>query len=480
MRVDGSDVSRTVGWVLSIAAFAVVVAVIVVAGVAVNRDPVEVGAAPEVRRVASPMTPADSSEGAGTADRVGLRDGVRGVMDRMAGNPALGDLNALVADAATGEDLWGRGEDVAVTPASSMKVLTAAAALLELDHGKTVETRVLRYPGEDAVVLVGGGDTTLSRDGAGFYPGAASIRDLAREVRDSLGVPDGAAVGTVYVDASLFRDTFHPSWDRANVAAGFIAPVEPVMVDGARLSLDREDAPRTPAPAEGAGRALADELGAAKVEVLADGAPAASGDAQPEVVGSVESAPLVDRVRQMMTASDNVLAEALAREVAVARGVEPTFAGAAQAVRDTLGEHGLALSGSGDGTAVLADSSGLSSDNRVSPRQLGTVLTAAARPIDALPEHDAGRGTSARLRPLLDSLPVAGVSGTLTDRYSGSGGAGWVRAKTGTLDGTSALAGYVVTEGGETLTFVLLSNDAQLLPARAAADAIATQLRGLD
>ncbi|HHT32141.1 MAG TPA: D-alanyl-D-alanine carboxypeptidase/D-alanyl-D-alanine-endopeptidase, partial [Corynebacterium sp.] len=90
-----------------------------------------------------------------------------------------------------------------------------------------------------------------------------------------------------------------------------------------------------------------------------------------------------------------------------------------------------------------------------------------------------GRDLAVELRPLLDSMPVGGVSGTLAGRYGGSGGAGWVRAKTGTLDGTSALAGYTTTKGGDVLTFVLLSNDASLLPARAAADATAAKLRDL-
>ena len=76
-------------------------------------------------------------------------------------------------------------------------------------------------------------------------------------------------------------------------------------------------------------------------------------------------------------------------------------------------------------------------------------------------------------------MPVGGVSGTLAGRYGDSGGAGWVRAKTGTLDGTSALAGYTVTEGGGVLTFVMLSNEASLLPARAAADAAAAKLHAI-
>lgn len=470
--------SRIVGWLSAVVVFAVVVVMIVVAGIAYNRENVIVAEAPEVRGVESPLTPAGGVGAAEGATSPELAAEVRRVMDSMSSNPALGDLHGVVSAAATGESLWGKDEAVAALPASSMKILTGAAALLELDHGARVETKVLRYPGEDSVVLVGAGDPTLSRSGDGFYDGAASIDDLARQVREATGTAEGAAVDTVYVDASLFGETFHSTWDRSGIGAGYIAPVEPVMVDGARLSLDREDAPRTDSPAAGAGRALADAVGAGTVEVLSDGT-GSRFTGQPEVVATVRSAPLIERVRQMMTESDNVLAESLAREVAMARGGQPTFRGAAAAVRDTLAEHGLQLTGEGDRAAVLADSSGLSVDNRLSPAHLTTVLGAAARPLETLPEQDPLRPTVEALRPLLDTLPVAGVSGTLTGRYSGSEGAGWVRAKTGTLDGSSALAGYLVTEGGNVLTFALLSIDAPLLPARAAADEMATALRGI-
>lgn len=345
------------------------------------------------------------------------------------------------------------------------------------------------------MVLVGAGDPTLSVDGAGFYPGAASIAEIAEQVRTSLGVaegqpvPQGAGASTVYVDRSLFRDTFHSTWERAGIEDGYIAPVEPVMVDGARLSLDREDARRTPEPAAGAGQALATALGVANVEVLAPEESAQSRfGGEPEVLAEVESAPLSERVHQMMTRSDNVLAESLAREVAIARGLTPDFAGGAKAVADVLAEHGLALEKTGSSAANLADSSGLSEDNRVTPAQLDRVLLAATgrHPgIDGADGTGADEGEddanelTAKLRPLLDAMPVGGVSGTLAERYSGSDGAGWVRAKTGTLDGTSALAGYTVTKGGDVLTFVLLSNEASLLPARAAADAAATNLHDI-
>lgn len=491
--------SRTVGWMLSVAAFAVVVCVIVVAGLAANANRVTVADAPQVPGVQSPLRPAGSVQGlddgpsaAPSADESELKAQVAAVMDGAAKDPALGELTAVVSSAASGAVLWEQGSGEPTRPASSLKILTAAAALLQLDHDKTVVTRVVRYPGQEGMVLVGGGDPTLSRDGGGFYPGSASIADIAEDVRSTLGVAEGDAVpGPVYVDRSLFRDTFHSTWDREGIQVGYIAPVEPVMVDGARLALDREDARRTPDPAAGAGEALAAALGGAKVEVLAPEASAAQkfgGGAEPEELASAESAPLAERVRQMMTQSDNVLAESLAREVAIDRGLTPDFAGAAKAVADTLAEHGLGLETSGPSAANLADSSGLSADNRVTPAQLDRVLLAAAGQgagsdgagAGEIDDDDGdGRDLAVELRPLLDSMPVGGVSGTLAGRYGGSGGAGWVRAKTGTLDGTSALAGYTTTKGGDVLTFVLLSNDASLLPARAAADATAAKLRDL-
>ena len=68
------------------------------------------------------------------------------------------------------------------------------------------------------------------------------------------------------------------------------------------------------------------------------------------------------------------------------------------------------------------------------------------------------------LRPLVDLLPVAGGSGTLSDRFldpeTSQGAAGWLRAKTGSLTATNALAGIVTDRGGRVLTFALISNGA--------------------
>ena len=93
---------------------------------------------------------------------------------------------------------------------------------------------------------------------------------------------------------------------------------------------------------------------------------------------------------------------------------------------------------------VLQDGSGLSRSNQVQPVALAALLGRAAR--------------DPRLRPLLTGLPVAGFDGTLTLRFLGPGAApaaGEVRAKTGTLEGVSALAGLVRTASGRLLAFDL-------------------------
>ncbi len=102
--------------------------------------------------------------------------------------------------------------------------------------------------------------------------------------------------------------------------------------------------------------------------------------------------------------------------------------------------------------ATLQDSSGLSVDDRLTAKTLDAVVQAAAGPDEPA------------LRPLLDLLPIAGGSGTLSDRFldrtANTGPAGWLRAKTGSLTAVNALAGVVTDHSGRVLTFALISNDA--------------------
>ena len=162
-------------------------------------------------------------------------------------------------------------------------------------------------------------------------------------------------------------------------------------------------------------------------------------------------------VRTALQNSDNVLAEALGREVARAAGEPTTFDGAARAVVRALGEAGIDTTG-----VTLADTSGLSVNDRVPARD------ARAESSPRPPRPPATDPRTAALRPLLDGLPVAGGrrarSPTATcPGTPAAGGRGWVRAKTGTLTGANALAGVVGTVDGRVLVFALMSNGADPL-----------------
>jgi D-alanyl-D-alanine carboxypeptidase/D-alanyl-D-alanine-endopeptidase (penicillin-binding protein 4) len=373
-------------------------------------------------------------------------------------DPNLGNLTGRITDAITGAQLWAQGADIPMQPASTNKMLTAAAALLALERDARVTTRVLTGTRPGVVVLVGGGDPTLSAAPEGqdtWYRNAARISDLAEQVTSS-----GNDVTAVQVDVSAYSGpTMAPGWDPADIDGGDIAPMEAVMLDGGRTQPVSVESRRSTTPALDAGRALAVALKVdpATVTVLPKGLRGGT------EIASVQSPPLMERLRDMMNASDNVMAEAIGREVAAAANRPQSFAGAVDAVLDELDGAKVDTGG-----AKLLDSSGLSVDDRLTAETLDEVVNAAAG--SAQPE----------LRPLVDLLPIAGGSGTLSNRYldtdAGRAAAGFLRAKTGSLTGTNSLAGIVTDASGRVLTFALISNNAGPT-GRIAIDNLAATLR---
>jgi serine-type D-Ala-D-Ala carboxypeptidase/endopeptidase (penicillin-binding protein 4) len=373
-------------------------------------------------------------------------------------DPNLGALTGRITDAITGAQLWAQGADVPMQPASTNKVLTTAAALLALDRDARLTTRVIASGQPGVVVLKGGGDPTLSAAPAGqdtWYKHAARLTDLADQVRRS-----GIDVTTVQVDISAYSGpTMAPGWDPADIDGGDIAPMEAVMLDGGRTQPVSVESWRSTTPALDAGRALAVALKVdpATVTVLPTGLRGG------QEIASVQSPPLIERLRQMMNESDNVMAESIGREVAAEQNRPQSFDGAVQAVLSQLDKAKIDT-----GNARLLDSSGLSVDDRLTAETLDGVVNAAAG------------SDQPTLRPLLDLLPIAGGSGTLSNRYldtdAGRAAAGYLRAKTGSLTGTNSLAGIVTDASGRVLTFAFISNNAGPT-GRTAIDALAAVLR---
>lgn len=390
--------------------------------------------------------------------KAGVTSALRGAI----GDPALGKLSGAVIDPASGTVLWESGADRPLTPASTTKVLTAAAALLAVDHTATLTTKVVEGSAPGEVVLVAGGDPTLSTVPSGedsLYPGSAHLDDLVEQVKKA----SGGSIDTVRLDLGAFTGGPRAKgWSPEDAPSTYAAPVEAGMLDGGRENPTAKDSRRVGDPSGALAKTFADRLGARVGEpgTAAQGA---------KVLGEVESAPMTELIDTMLTDSDNVLAEAIARRTAVELGKEPSFAGGAEATLEVLRKHDFDLTG-----VELSDGSGLSVDNRIPARLLAEVLAAAAG-------EDDNNARTRQLRPLLGGLPVAGGSGTLADRYGGAGASpakGWVRAKTGTLSEVNTLAGVVLDNDGRVLVFALMSAGTSPSAARPALDDVAAKLRG--
>ena len=146
----------------------------------------------------------------------------------------------------------------------------------------------------------------------------------------------------------------------------------------------------------------------------------------------------------LLRTSDNYLTEVIGRMAALAAGKPGSNDGAVAAVLQQLEELKIPA-----GTLRAADVSGLALANQVSARQLSEVVRAITS------------GADTRLRAGLAGFPVAGLTGTLGDRYMDAAtarGAGLVRAKTGTLNTVIALSGYVVDADGRLLVFSFIGN----------------------
>ncbi|MET9434166.1 D-alanyl-D-alanine carboxypeptidase/D-alanyl-D-alanine-endopeptidase [Streptomyces sp. NPDC006551] len=344
-------------------------------------------------------------------------------------DPGLGPLRtASVVDTATGRQLYGEGATTPMTPASTIKIATTVAALSALGPDHRIPTTAAATPDARTVTLTGGGDPTLDR---------ARLGTLATHTARAVKGRGVTAVRVTY-DTSLYQGPVrHPIGRNEN-----IAPVSALMLDAGRLDKSRSGrAPRSDDPAKDAATAFAELLTSAGITV--QGAPAPGRAPKSAPLARTYSAPLADLVERTLTYSDNDLAEALARQTALARKQPASFDGAGRAVRAELAALGLPLAG-----ARFADGSGLSRADRVSAALLTGLLTRAADP--ARPA----------LRPVLTGLPVGGFSGTLEGRFdtgSATTGAGLVRAKTGTLNGVNTLAGTVVTADGRLLAFAFLA-----------------------
>ncbi|WP_405360950.1 D-alanyl-D-alanine carboxypeptidase/D-alanyl-D-alanine-endopeptidase [Kitasatospora sp. NBC_00085] len=414
------------------------------------------------------LASAEAGPTAGLPTGQGLQQALATVL----GDRNLGTVSLAVADAAGGRLLYGSGENTPATPASTTKLATSVAALSLIPGDTRLTTRVVKGADPGEITLVGGGDPTLTAlpadqvQIAGLPADAdtapASLDALARQTAAALKATGTTTVKLDY-DLSLYSgNPQHKNHDAANIAL-----VTSLMVDEGKVDpKSREDAPaRVADPALSAADAFATLLKAQGVTVDGRAKPAtAPAAATAPVLGRVDSPTVARLVERLLTTSDNTLAEAIARQAALAAHQPASFEGAATAVTQELARLGVPTAG-----VVLNDGSGLHQGNAIPPAVLVQLLSLAASE-----QHPT-------LRPVLTGLPIAGFTGTLGKRFgSGSGAAeaaGLVRAKTGSLSGVNTLAGTVVDAEGRLLSFAVMTRtNAPADTARAAMDRIVARL----
>ncbi|MEO6628609.1 MAG: D-alanyl-D-alanine carboxypeptidase/D-alanyl-D-alanine-endopeptidase [Aquihabitans sp.] len=352
-----------------------------------------------------------------------------------------------------GAPVFSHASDLPLIPASTQKLVTAAVALDVLGADHRFRTPAVSAPPVAGVVngdlaLVGSGDPLLTTVAYAFARRIGADQPVTNF--DSLADQVVAAgvkriTGRVVGDESRY-DSLRavPTWPPRYSEQNQIGPLSALSVDdGYRLEPRAEDQEplrvRSVDPAADAAATFSALLQSRGV-VVDGGSAAGRAPAGAVEVASVESAPLSKAVRQMLEQSDNGTAELLARELGVAQGGAGTTAAGASVIQRRATELGLITKG-----PQIVDGSGLDRGNRATCDELIAVL-------------NAGGGSNGAIAT---SLPIAGRTGTLKGRFRGTAAQDRLRAKTGSLNDVTALAGYVAMADGQTATFAYIANGPQ-------------------
>ncbi len=343
-------------------------------------------------------------------------------------NKAGGASGAYVVNLDTGQELYSRAPDVARMPASVNKLYTTSAALERYGAEGQLNTEVLGDSHVDDLGVVsgnlylrGGGDPSFSR---------AEARGLARVLAGSgLTEVDGRVIG----DESRFDSVRGGPGSNYGVSS-WVGPLSGLPFNhGYTLAKRPRFQKKLPLYAA---QIFQRELKRAGVAVRR---PARIGIA-PEgavLLGEWASPRMSVLVKNTNRPSDNYMAETLLKALGADFGGAGTTAAGVAVARGHATEYGA--------EPTMVDGSGLSRRNFTTPRDVVELL--------------AGMDQGELAGPMLISLAVAGQSGTLFDRMRGTAAQGRCRAKTGTLDGVSNLAGICRSRSGARTAFAILMSD---------------------
>jgi serine-type D-Ala-D-Ala carboxypeptidase/endopeptidase (penicillin-binding protein 4) len=352
---------------------------------------------------------------------------------------------AYAVDLGTGRVIYSRHADRRLAPASNEKLLTTAAAISRLGSRTTLDTVVRAAPDvviepggtlDGDLVLVGAGDPSLDD---------VAMRDLVAQLR-AAGLR--RVTGSILGDESLFDDR------RGSFDSGFGYDSDlGGALGGLTWGHGRFD---SRGPAYYAASRLRYFLKLAKVKVTSKVAVARTATLDTPALATHSSPTVAELISITNHPSDNFYAETLLKLLGALDGTGGTTGAGLVTAREFLQQVGV--------KARMVDGSGLSRSDRVSPHQIVRLLAAMA-----------GRPEGALFRA---SLAAPGEWGTLQTRMTRTRARGRCRAKTGTLNGVSALSGYCLDVKGHTIAFSLLENGVCAVCAKRLEDQMVPMLAG--
>jgi len=427
---------------------------------------------------------------------------LRTAIDAAIARPQLGRAHwgILIEPLSIGERsrvLYSHNADRYFIPASNAKLLTTAAALRQLGPGFRIRTSVYDA-GAGSLRVVGRGDPSLTD---------AQLRELAQQLKRQ-GFRE---IQQLLVDDGYFQgDVVNPNWEWEDVQSYYGTPVNSLILN--QNAVDLTLSPQQ--PGQPLRMSWTDAIAARQWQIENDSITAEAGtptsvtvaavlgksvlrikgqlaaDAQPESFGlaildparyflqhfrnvlaleginvkraavvlngatggerelaAVESPPLSVLLAQVNQESNNLYAEVLLRTLGMSgKPSSPTTRTNSDSaelglnqLKATLTELGVDPEG-----YVSADGSGLSRHNLVTPEAIVQTLKFIA----ATPQASVYRS----------SLPTAGVTGTLRNRFRNTAAQGNVQAKTGSMTGVSSLSGYLDVPGYRPFVFIILVN----------------------
>lgn len=320
------------------------------------------------------------------------------VFAQLASNSSLANPAIVVLDKATGEKVFESNPYALRKPASVIKLLSATAAYTYLSPSDTYTTSLWQGIDSKTVVIQGALDPWISYNhGVATKMKRTSLTAFQWAAIDALSSGNSAALnGTTLLYSNLY-------------------PQDVV--------------------------AMSDYFKYRKVKISLKRVSAQEAEANSTQLIFQSSSPKLERIIDWtLTWSDNLLAERIARAAAAGAGFTRDDAGVEKVFRKVLSNFNIAAD-----TLIAKDGSGLSKANRISAYQVSQLLLALSR--------------ESRFDSLLKGLPIGGVSGTLSERFIDTAplAVGLVKAKTGTLNGTTNLAGFVQS-GDHEYIFVIIAD----------------------